>query len=125
MSARRDLPLEEKLCIPVSDMPFSESAKKNLLRQGVDNLDKLVEKFHKEPGRFRIPFFSCKTFAEAGYLVVRMGFDTYEDYPSKGEHGCFVSAAVYYQSVALDNGIKEAIDRYVNENVSYSGKRFL
>jgi len=118
MPARRDLPLEEKLKLSVSDMPLSEDTKGNLLRQGVNVLDDLVIKFHKDPGRRDIPFLSCKTFAESGYLVVRMGFDALgSNYVSNGVR---VQAADY-----LDNGIKKAIDSYVNEIVPYFGKRFL
>ncbi len=119
MLVRRDLPLEEKLKILVKDLPISKDAKKNLLRQGVYDLDRLVHKFHEHPGRICLPFFSYKTFAEAGYLVVRMGFD--------GSHGTgFVSEGVWVRAATgLDKGIKKKIDAYVNGKVSYSGKRFL
>jgi len=132
MSSRRDLPLEEKLKIVVKEMPFSEDTKEKLSKVGVYDLGDIVKRFHKYPGTITMGFFSYKTFAETGYLVVRMGFDASRgDFGSRKQFGgrdldCFTSRGVWVRVVShLSKEVRDRIDAYVNENVPYSGEQLL
>lgn len=80
MPTRKDLPLEEKLKIPVFKLPFSRAVKNELYYKGVRTFDQIVEKYNRYPGRVSLAGFTDKVYSETANLFIAMGLD------EKNEH---------------------------------------
>ncbi|MCK4521890.1 MAG: hypothetical protein KAU20_04905 [Nanoarchaeota archaeon] len=86
MPRRKDLPLEEKLKIPVVKLPFSKIIKSELLDKGVYTLREIINKFNKAPGRICLPGYTKEVYEETSYLITKMNF-------YKEEHAIFQAAS--------------------------------
>jgi len=75
MVKRKDLPLEEKLKIPVMKLPFSKAVKNELYYKGVLTLGQIYDKYQREPRRSYLPGFKDSVFLETAYLIIDIGLD--------------------------------------------------
>lgn len=110
----KDLPLEDKLGLHVLKLPFSKEVKNELYSKGVRNLGQIVDKFlysnFKYQGRYWLPGFKDKVFAEACCLLSAMELDS-----------AYFSGDDFMQKAKVrwhvDNKRNERINAYVNKNV--------
>ena len=114
MPSIKNLPLEEKFReLHVFKLPFSKEVKNELYSKGVRNLGQIADKFlhanSKYQGRYWLPGFKDKVFAETCYLLVAMGLD----YAGYKEDAFMRSKVGWY----VDKGRKDKIKAYTNSSI--------